>query len=128
MSFNYDELRKVKSLKPIWKVALLSEVALTDLTKADVDCVSPSVKEVTWRFVQMAHRRGKEVSVGTINDRMTISLMAGRGVDRIGTDTPALARSVLDQRRNMNSAERLLTGLPALLGVSDETGTYDDAP
>ena len=103
-------------------------VGLTDLTKAKVDCIAPSAKDVTWSFVQAAHRRGMEVSVGTINDPVTMSVMAGRGVDRIGTDKPALARSVLDQRKKMNSAERLLAGLPSLLGVSHETGTYNDDP
>ena len=119
MSFKLDELERVRSLKPSWKVALLSAVALTDLTATDVDCIAVSAGAVTWRFVHTAHRRGKAVSVWTVNDATAMSVMAGRGVDRIITDKPALARRVLDQRSQMSPAERLLAGLPSVLGVGD---------
>lgn len=47
-----------------------------------------------------------------MNDAVGMSVVFGRGVDAIITDEPALAVLVLEQRMELNPAERLLMHLP----------------
>jgi hypothetical protein len=49
--------------------------------------------------------------VWTVNDAVGISSMAGRGVDMIITDEPAMAVSILHQREQLEPAQRLLMQL-----------------
>ena len=83
-------------------------MAIGDLTAVDVDFLAVSTRLATGGFIRDAHRRDKEVHVWTVNDPVLMSTMMGRGADRIITDRPALARSVLQQRAEMSSLERLL--------------------
>ncbi len=52
----------------------------------------------------------------TVNDKVTMSTMIGRGVDGLITDHPALARAVLAERAEMSPVERLLLELALFLG------------
>jgi glycerophosphoryl diester phosphodiesterase len=126
MSLKYEGIRKVKSLRPQWRVGLLAARTVGDLTKADVDFLAVNVKLATRRFIRLAHRHGKDVYVWTVNDPATMSCMIGRGVDSIITDEPALARSVLRQRARMSSVERLLVEVAALLGARAESNLSID--
>ena len=49
-----------------------------------------------------------------------MSTMIGRGVNGLITDRPALARRVLEERKDMSSVERLLIELSGVLGVKSE--------
>lgn len=73
-------------------------------------------------FIQSTQAAGREVYVWTVNDAATMSTMIGRGVNNLITDKPALARSVIQQRSQMNSLERLLLELAGMLGVTPELG------
>jgi len=108
MSLKRDAVKKMKQLRPKWTVGLLTAVAFGDLTKEEADFVAVSVDIATRSFIRSAHDAGKEVHVWTVNDAITMSTMIGRGADNLITDEPALARSVLTQRKTMNSMERLL--------------------
>lgn len=127
MSLNRNVLQKFRSIRPGWKVGLLTAVAVGKLTRVDADFLAVNVKMATPRFVRSAHRRGKAVYVWTVNDPLTMSIMMGRGVDAIITDKPALARSILEQRRQMSSLERLLVEAGTLFGVRPKSNlTIDD--
>lgn len=127
MSLKYDGIQKVRSLRPQWKIGLLSAVAVGDLTRLDADFLAVSLGLASRRFVRSAQRSGKEVYVWTVNDPITMSAMMGRGVDSIITDKPALARSVREQRAGLSPVERLFVELAVLFGVTLETDLTIDA-
>ena len=128
MSLVYDSARKVKELRPEWTVGLLSAVALSDLTRLEVDFLAVSARLATRGFVRSAQKAGKKVHVWTVNDALGMSTKLDRGVDNLITDEPALAREVLEQRAGMTTGERLIAGLASLLGGSSpETVSEEDA-
>ncbi len=120
MSLKNDMVSKMKSLRPAWKVGLLTSVAIGDLTKENADFLAVNAGLATRDFIRSAHARQKEVHVWTVNDAVTMSTMIGRGADSLITDKPALARSVLDMRAQMSVPERLLLELATMLGSVPE--------
>lgn len=52
--------------------------------------------------------------VWTVNDPLGMSVAAGRGVDAIITDEPALAVDILEQRNRLEPAQRTMLGLAEL--------------
>jgi glycerophosphoryl diester phosphodiesterase len=120
MSLSADGVRKMKALRPGWKVGLLMSVYAGDLKKVEADFLAVNAAFVSRRFVREAHRNGKQVYVWTVNDAPTMSTLIGRGVDGLITDKPALARSVLEQRAKMSAPERLLLELAGIFGVTPE--------
>ncbi len=128
MSLKLAGVQKVKALRPEWTVGLLAAVAVGDLTRAEVDFLAVSTRVATPLFIRSAHRSGKQVHVWTVNDPVGMSMQFSRGVDRLITDEPALARRVLAERAELGSVERLLVELAALFGVeSGRDLTEDDA-
>ena len=111
MSLKSDAVKKMKSLRPSWKVGLLMSVSAGDLQNIDADFVAVNASFADRRFVRSAHDAGKEVYVWTVNDAPTLSAMLSRGVDGLITDKPALARSVLELRAALSPAERVLLEL-----------------
>ncbi len=122
MSLKLDGVRKMKSIRPDWKVGLLMSVSAGDLTKVEADFLAVNAGFANRRLIRSAHDNGKEVYVWTVNDAPTMSAMVSRGVDGLLTDKPALARSVLQQRLQMSAPERLLLELAAMLGAVPEIG------
>ena len=124
MSLKSKMVKKMKTLRPDWKVGLLSSVAIGDLTKQEADFLAVNTGLATRNFIRSAHANNKEVHVWTVNDAVTMSTMIGRGVDSLITDKPDLARTVLDVRATMSVPERLLLELATILGsvpeVSDQ--------
>lgn len=117
MSLKMDAVRKMKSIRPKWKVGLLMSVVAGDVSRIEADFLAVNARFADSRLIQTARDDGKEIYVWTVNDAPTMSTMISRGVDGLLTDKPALARSVLRQRAEMNVAERLLLELAALLGT-----------
>jgi glycerophosphoryl diester phosphodiesterase len=64
-----------------------------------LDAVNPSFRRVARASVDLARSFGLEVNVWTVNARTDILAMAALGVDRIITDDPALALSLVGQSR-----------------------------
>ena len=120
MSLKMDGVRKLKSLRPDWKVGLLMSVAAGNLRKLEADFLAVNARFASQNFVRTAHDNGKEVYVWTVNDALTMSTMISRGVDGLLTDKPALARAVLEQRAQMSGPERLLLELAGILGAGPE--------
>ncbi len=124
MSLKIDAVKKMKKIRPDWKVGLLMSVSAGDLESINVDFLAVNARFANRRFIRSAHDRKqrREVHVWTVNDAPTMSIMIGRGVDHLITDKPALARSVLEQRAELSAPERLLLELAGLLGVVPEMG------
>jgi glycerophosphoryl diester phosphodiesterase len=108
MSLKYDGIQKVRSLRPEWNIGLLSATAIGNLSTLDVDFLAVNSAMATASFVKAAHSVGKQVLVWTINDRLSMSRYMSLGVDGIITDEPELARTVLAERAQLSSVERLL--------------------
>ncbi len=125
MSLKYDSIRKVRSLRPNWRIGLLSTVAVGDLTKVDADFLAVNTRAATRSFMSSARKRGKAVHVWTVNDPITMSTMIGRGAECLITDKPALAREVLHQRAQLGSLERLLLELAILFGAAPSSDVDD---
>jgi glycerophosphoryl diester phosphodiesterase len=121
MSLNYNGIKKMRELRPGWSVGLLSTVALGDVIGLDVDFLALNAKSTSRAKVRNIQNRDKQVMVWTVNDAVGMSVMFGRGVDAIITDEPALAVSVLEQRKKLNPAERLLMHLA---DVFDQPSMY----
>jgi len=117
MSLEYAGIQKVRSLRPDWKVGLLSARAVGRLTQLDADFLAVNLALAKPTLLQAAHAAGKELYVWTVNDALAMSQMMSLGVDGIITDEPRLAREVLAARAELGSVERLLLQMAPVLGI-----------
>jgi glycerophosphoryl diester phosphodiesterase len=122
MSLELDAVRKMKRLRPEWKVGLLMSVSAGNLQASGADFLAVNAAFASRRFVTSAHRRGMRVYVWTVDDLSTMSAMLGRGVDGLITNRPAVAKAVLTQRAGMSPALRLMLELADVLGVKPQIG------
>jgi glycerophosphoryl diester phosphodiesterase len=121
MSLSHDGIRKIRELRPEWRVGLLSSVALGNVTKLDLDFLGLNARGTSRQRVREAHRRGVLVYVWTVNDPVDMSTLLARGVDGLITDDPALARRVLADRAEASFGEKLLLDLAGVLGRKPPT-------
>lgn len=116
MSLSHQGIRRIRELRPHWKVGLLSSVALGNVTRLDLDFLGVNARTTSRKLVREADRRGIDVFVWTVNQPIDMSRMLGRGVDGLITDHPALAHEVMEQREEATFGEKLLMDLAAVLG------------
>jgi glycerophosphoryl diester phosphodiesterase len=128
MSLNSEGIAKVKSLRPHWRVGLLTAVAMGDLTRSDADFLAVSTKLANRRFIQAAHQAGKDVHVWTVNDRRMMSTMISRGADNLITDDPGLARQVLNEWAELPLPERVLIDFALRFGLVPEISSEAGEP
>ena len=126
MSLKLKGVQKLQALRPDWTVGLLAATAVGDLSKIDVDFLALSGRMVTTRFIRRVQQSGKRILVWTVNDAPSMSRWMSMGVDGVITDEPALARKVLRERADMNTAERLLVSAALFLGKPVAPNTYRD--
>jgi len=117
MSLKYNAIEKIRKLRPTWTIGLLTAQAVGNLTKLDADFIAVHTGLVSGGFVRSAHKKDKKVFAWTVNDALQMSRMISMGVDGLITDEPALARSVLKERADMNPVERLMLSLSLRFGV-----------
>ena len=122
MSLKAAAVKKMKSIRSAWNVGMLLSVSAGKVDKIEADFLAVNAAFATRTFIKKAHDSGRGVYVWTVNDAVTMSKMIGRGVDGIITDRPALARSVLQQRAELDAAERLLLHLATILGMKSNVG------
>ncbi len=129
MSLEYEGIQKVRALRPDWTIGLLSATAVGDLTRLDADFLAVNMSMATPGFVRRTRDTGKQVFVWTVNDAVSMSRMMSIGVDGIITDEPEMARQVLEERKEMGPAERLLVHTAVLFGRPLPPRVYrDDSP
>ena len=126
MSLKYDAVSIIRSLRPDWKVGLLSATAIGDLSNLDTDFLAVATGMVSAGFVRRAHNAGKQVFAWTVNDPVSMSRMMSLGVDGIITDEPEMARKVLADRAELSSVERLLIHTALLFGQPYTPREYRD--
>jgi len=111
MSLSLDGIREMHRLRPDWTLGLLSSVAVGNLAALEIDFLALNARFASRPLIRRLHEQGKGIMVWTVNDPVGISVMASRGVDVIITDEPALAVSLMEQREQLEPAERLLMQL-----------------
>lgn len=100
LSFNRDQLRRIKELNPNLKTLLLVPVFYGDinvmLNYQDIDYYgfSRDIISQNPHFVELAHQKGKSVYVWTVNSEQNLQEAVLNDVDGIITDRPVLAREI----------------------------------
>jgi glycerophosphoryl diester phosphodiesterase len=108
MSLNYPEVQAVKRLEPRIVAGFVATAALGDISKLEVDFLAVPLSHATDALIGAAHAQGKDVYVWTVDDPQQMSLAIDRGVDNIITNDPAALARVLQLRKNLGNAERIL--------------------
>jgi glycerophosphoryl diester phosphodiesterase len=127
MSLKYEQVRRMKALRPDWTVGLLATATVGDLPALEADFLAVNMGTASVGLVRGARAAGKEVYVWTVNDPLSMSHMASLGVSGLITDEPALARRVLEPRPALSAAERLVLALGSRLGLRVSDKAYRDA-
>jgi glycerophosphoryl diester phosphodiesterase len=130
MSLKIDGLRKVAALRPAWTRGLLNTASIGDLTRLDLDFLALNSRAASLAMINRAHKQEMKVYVWTINDPVQMSVMMSRGVDGIITDEPALARQVMELRKQLTPFGRLIVwiaGETGFLHGVDKYSTEEDA-
>jgi glycerophosphoryl diester phosphodiesterase len=127
MSLNHDMVRRLKELRPSWRVGALVAKALGDLTSLGADFLAVEASLATRAFVRQAHRAGQDVYVWTVNDPAWMLAAMSQGVDGLITDHPDLARQAVERRGGMSDAQRILVALLVAMGAKSESLVAEEA-
>ena len=127
MSLDHDMVRRMKALRPSWRVGLLVAKAIGDLTELNADFLAVEARMATRSFVRRAHRAGQDVYIWTTNDPAWMLAGLSHGVDGLITDKPDLAREVIDRRARMSEPQRFLVALLIGMGASVEQLESEDS-
>jgi glycerophosphoryl diester phosphodiesterase len=103
MSFDAGVVRKLKSLRPAWKVGWLTKEPVADPRTVDADFLGVQFENVTPELIKIAHRLNVPVFVWTVNEPKLAAKFAKLGADVIITDNPVLVRESL---KNLSAAGR----------------------
>lgn len=127
MSLDLDMVRRLKALRPSWRVGLLVAKALGDLTELKADFLAVEARMATRRFIRRAHRAGQDVYIWTVNDAAWAFVALSRGVDGLITDNPEGARKVIELRDRMSESQRVLAAVLIRMGASPRALAAQDA-
>jgi glycerophosphoryl diester phosphodiesterase len=127
MSLSHEQVRRMKDLRPKWRVGLLAAKAVGDPAALKADFLAVENKVATARFIRRAHRAGLPVYVWTLDAPAKMFQAMSFGADGLITNKPALARQVIERRNQMSDAQRLLGALLIRLGASTKELASEDA-
>ena len=127
MSLDHDIIRRLKQLRPSWRVGVLVAKAIGDVTSLGADFLAVEASMATRAFVRRAHRAGQDVYVWTVNDPAWMFASMANGVDGLITDLPDVAREVVERRGGMSDAQRILVALLVAMGAKTESLVAEEA-
>jgi len=127
MSMDHDMARKIKQLRPSWRVGFLVAKGMGDLTELNGDFLAVEASMASRRFIRRAHRAGQDVYIWTVNDAAWMLVGLTRGVDGLITDHPDLARRVIAARARMSEPQRLLVAILIRFGATAQAVGTEDA-
>ena len=127
MSLDREMVRKMKALRPSWRVGLLVARAIGDLTELKADFLAVEARMATRSFVQRAHSAGQDVFIWTVNDPAWMFVALSRGVDGLITDKPDLARKVIERRAQMSEPQRFLAAQLIRFGATTDSLAAENA-
>jgi glycerophosphoryl diester phosphodiesterase len=107
-SLDLGSLRQVEEAEPDLATGLVLTRAVGNPARLPVDFLSVNTSAATNRLISYAQRTGKAIHVWTVNDPDTMTRMLDAGVDNVITDEPAEMRRVLEERKALNQAEKLI--------------------
>ena len=100
-SMKYDPLEKVKKANPQIQTAYITSVSYGNFTELEyADGYSVESMMLTQRFVNQAHRAGKEVYVWTVNSEERLEEVISMGVDNVVTDDPVMAETLIYEKEH----------------------------
>lgn len=120
MSLDQTSVKKLRALRPGWRVGQLLSVAFGKTSGLEVDFLGVNASFTSRSVVQSSHRAGREVYVWTVDDPVTISSLVSRGVDGIITNVPSVAKVALKERADMPPMMRLLVDLADRYQIASE--------
>lgn len=120
MSLEMNAVKKMKALRPNWRVGLLMSVSTGKLSASEADFLAVNAAFVNRQLIQRAEREGQDVLVWTVNDAASMSTMIGMGVKGIITDDPELGRAVLEDRKQLTVGQRLMLELADIFGIQPQ--------
>ncbi|KYJ86512.1 glycerophosphodiester phosphodiesterase family protein [Sulfurovum riftiae] len=126
MSLNRDQVKRFRALRPEWEAGILLSKTLGDISKIDANFLAVNLGMMGPNFIKRTHKTGKKIYVWTADDPITIFKMISLGVDGVITNEPELARNVLEESKKLNSVERLVFHVAALLGKPIPLKEYRD--
>jgi glycerophosphoryl diester phosphodiesterase len=121
MSLNHDGIRKIRTLRPEWRVGLITAVAVGNLTTVDADFLAVNRNLATPLFIRDAHAAGKDVYVWPVYDRVEKARMISRGADGLITNAPAAGREMVTALMEMTRPERLAVDVALWIGMIPQT-------
>jgi glycerophosphoryl diester phosphodiesterase len=127
MSLDREMVRKMKALRPSWRVGLLVAKAIGDLTELKADFLAVEARMASRSFVQRSHAAGQDVYIWTVNDPAWMFVGLSRGVDGLITDKPDVARKVLERRAQMSEPQRFLAALLIRFGATTDSLAAENA-
>ena len=127
MSLDHAMARKLKELRPSWRVGFLVAKAMGDLTELNADFLAVESRMASRRFIRRAHRAGQDVYIWTVNDPAWMLVGLTRGVDGLITDHPDVARRVITARARWSEPQRLLVALLIRFGATAQSLAAEDA-
>ena len=75
------------------------EASLEKVLEFNPHSISVSYRKVSWEIVELAHKRGVEVWVWTVDSPELARAMAALGVDAIKTDRPTMLLEMMGRSR-----------------------------
>lgn len=127
MSLEYAGVRKMKALRPDWRVGLLAATAIGDMTILEADFLAVSTRLASVHFIRRARAAGRDVYVWTVNEPLIMSRTISRGVAGLITDEPGLAVKLVAERAGLGRAERLMLIAADLLALDLRPSTDRDS-
>jgi glycerophosphoryl diester phosphodiesterase len=127
MSLDHPMARKLKELRPNWRVGLLVAKSIGDLTDLKADFLAVEARMATRSFIRQVHGAGQDVYIWTVNDPAWMFVALSRGVDGLITDKPDEARRVVELRAQMSTPQRFLAAQLIRLGASTEALEAENA-
>ncbi len=118
MSLERPALTKVQELEPDWNIGLLTATSIGNFSELEGNFVAVSSTSASLNFIRRTQETDKQVFVWTVNNPSSMLRYISMGVDGIITDDPALARSTLEEYKEMNQFERLLLHTSVLYNLS----------
>ncbi len=107
-SLEIEGLRQVEELDGRIRTGYIVATAVGNLGRFDVDFFAISTRFANADRVERLQRSGSEVHVWTVNDRREMSAFIDMGVDNILTDYPAVLREMLQEKAELDEAQRIL--------------------
>lgn len=114
LSFDRDQLKRIKDLNPNLKTLLLVPVFFGDidvlLSYPDINYYGFSNDIITDNpeYVDLAHQKGKSIYVWTVNEENNIKNAVTNDVDGIITDRPILTREIVYSRYTSTALQDFL--------------------